>query len=342
MTLLRGKSYMTNLKILMMTDMPWDKNLGGPRAQMALADEFRKKGHIVEKFDYYDAFPQAKMTPRYKQNQAELSANIKHPYYRFKALYRTLIQPNFSKKAKEFVRVNANRFDIIDARESNLPFTKRELKFNGLLVARSVGLYAHHCQFFELERIKWPSANKGNVVARHLRSWRQKKLEPDYSRSLEICDLINVPNKDEFAYVNNVLGLGDKCVVLPYGLTCKQQKNFAPCAQSLVERFSKKTVVFVGRWGASKGAMDWAKIINKVRTKVPEVQFLFLGTSHDHERVLADLNIQNNAWLKIIPHYDNEYLPKLLNSAAVGAFPSYIEGFPYAVLEKLACGIPTI
>lgn len=44
----------------------------------------------------------------------------------------------------------------------------------------------------------------------------------------------------------------------------------------------------------------------------------------------------------IIPNYDSTELPELLSDVTVGAFPSYIEGFGFAVLEKLACGIPTV
>lgn len=37
------------LKILMMLHMPWERNLGGSRVQLELAEEFIKLGHEVEK-----------------------------------------------------------------------------------------------------------------------------------------------------------------------------------------------------------------------------------------------------------------------------------------------------
>jgi len=46
--------------------------------------------------------------------------------------------------------------------------------------------------------------------------------------------------------------------------------------------------------------------------------------------------------VRCISTYDPNELPALIGSCAVGLFPSYIEGFGLAVIEQLACGIPTI
>ena len=75
---------------------------------------------------------------------------------------------------------------------------------------------------------------------------------------------------------------------------------------------------------------------------MPSARFLFLGTGLSAEKVLQDLNFPACDWIEIIPQYDSEQLPKLLSGATVGAFPSYIEGFGFAVLEKLASGLPTV
>ena len=57
---------------------------------------------------------------------------------------------------------------------------------------------------------------------------------------------------------------------------------------------------------------------------------------------MADLNLPAYNWIEILPCYNSDELPALLSGATVGAFPSYMEGFGFAVLEKLACGLPTI
>ncbi|MEH2319935.1 MAG: glycosyltransferase family 4 protein [Nostoc sp.] len=303
----------------MILHMPWERNLGGPRVQLELAEQFRKLGHEVEKFDYYDAFP-------------------KHQSSRLGELFR----PSFSVKAKAFVQANAHRFDIIDAHQGNLPFFKQELGFQGLLVARSVGLYAFYDEFTKQENARKAPQKIKTRLRNLLRYWQHRREYPLYPRSLESCDLINIPNHDELAYIRDILGLGNKCVVFPFGLSQERQKAFTEAIQPIEVRLANKQVVFIGAWGPRKGSRDWGEIVMRVKKQVPEVRFLFLGTGFSVQKVLEDLHIPACDWIEIIPSYDSDELPKLLSRVTVGAFPSYIEGFGFAVLEKLACGIATV
>lgn len=304
----------------MLLHMPWDENLGGPKPQIELAREFEKLGHKVEKFDLLDAFP-----------------NMKASHSRI----RELTRPSFSSRAKAFVKANAERFDVIDSHHGNLPFSKTELGFRGLLVARSAGLYALYQQFSAFAEQKWPSQKKGHPVAEFLRRWRTNRDAPGLRISLETCDLINVSNVDEKTCLAE-MGLAEKCVVIPLGLSQEQREKFSNAVRPAAERLSKPKVVFIGSWSPRKGSKDWGEILTRVRTKVPEVRFSFLGTGFDDKTVLSDLGLSSQDWIEIIPRYDNKDLPQLLDDATVGAFPSYIEGFGIAVLEKLAAGIPTV
>jgi glycosyltransferase involved in cell wall biosynthesis len=306
------------INILMVLHMPWDRNLGGSRVQLELAEEWRGMGHHIEKFDYTDAFP--------RSNPSILTG---------------LTRPSFSVKAKAFVRANAHRFDIIDAHQGNLPFSKAELNFKGLLVARSVGLYALYEKFFKIERQQFPQKSLKIRLYNSLFRWRQTREFPLYPRSLQACDLINLPNRDELAYVGDVLGMGDKAFVFPFGLSKQRQANFAKARQPAKLRLAKPVIAFIGTWSPRKGSRDWKEIIQRVRQQMPNVHFRFLGTGLSIKAVLADLEGQEEA-VEIIPHYDSTELPGLLSDVTVGAFPSYIEGFGFAILEKLACGIPTI
>lgn len=304
----------------MLLHMPWDENLGGPRPQMELAAEFRKLGHRVEKFDLFDAFPSAKKKSR----------------------ILPLIRSSFANRAKAFVQRNADRFDIIDAQQGNLPFSKDDLGFKGLMVARSVGLYAFHEQCVQFVKTKWPSNEKGKAIVRIIRSWHKRRESPYPQNSLENCDLINVPNRDELIYIRDVLGLGGKCKVFPFGLTPEQQNEFASEICPARERLNNKIVAFIGSWSPTKGAKDWAEILLRIKSKVPDARFLFLGTGLSADKVLGDLNLSCSDCVDIIPQYKNTELPNLLGPATVGVFPSYIEGFGFAVLEKLAAGLPTV
>ncbi|MGA9377416.1 MAG: glycosyltransferase family 4 protein [Phormidium sp.] len=307
------------LRILMIIHVPWNRNLGASRVQLELAEEFQAMGHEVEKFDFFDAFPTGKIP-----------------------LTEKLTRPKFSEKAKIFVQANADRFDIIDAHQGNLPFSKQELGIKGLLVARSVGLYAFYEEFANQERTKWPPKRKRTWIKNWWYSWQSKGENIKHLRSLQTCDLINVPNYDELAYVRDVLHLGDKCFAFPFGISAQRQKAFSKAVQPAAVRLANQQVVFIGTWSPRKGAREWGEIIKRIKAQIPEVRFLFLGTGFSAEKVLADLNLPADDGIEIVSQFNSEELPKLLSGATVGAFPSYIEGFGFAVLEKLASGLPTV
>ena len=95
-------------------------------------------------------------------------------------------------------------------------------------------------------------------------------------------------------------------------------------------------------WSARKGAKEWGQIIQRVRARVPEARFLFLGTMVEDHLVLEDLNLGVPDFLELVPHFEPDELPRLLADCTVGAFPSYVEGFGLAVIEQLAAGLPTV
>ncbi len=294
--------------------MPWNPNAGGSRVQMEIADEWRAFGHTVEKFSQEDAYPQG--SPRLGW-----------------------LRDDFPQRAKVFVQQHGHQFDIIDAHQGNLPFSKRELGFRGLLVARTVGLYVFVDEFLKLER-QWRSRKfspKGLLV-----EWMQHRNARNYPRSLHHSDLINVPNHDELVYLRDEMGLGAKTVVFPFGLSAQRQTNLAAASRPAPDRLRHQEIVFIGGWQLRKGSRDWGDIIRQVRDRCPHARFRFLGTGVGAERLLQDCGLPACDWITVVPSYDSSELPQLLSNATVGAFPSYMEGFGFSVLEKLAAGIPVV
>ena len=318
------------LRILMVLHMPWDINLGGPQTQMRLAEEFIKQGHRVHKFDYFDAFPYLKWIPSKLLRLAKL------------------LSPLFSTQAKYFIQNNSNDFDVIDAHQGNLPFSKKELNFQGLLIARSAGLYAFHQDYKKsikntsesISTCKNISYIKNLIIQAEKK--KQESEDENYLPSLEQADGIIVLNRDEYDYVQNKLNKGYKCQPIPNGLTQEQHLSFSKFAQKPNIRLQNKKIVFIGHWCHGKGSGDWREIITKVRNQVPSCHFLFLGTNISKIAILQDLQFSSCDWLTIIPKYNNKELPLLLADATIGAFPSYVEGFGIAVLEKLSSGLPTV
>jgi glycosyltransferase involved in cell wall biosynthesis len=306
----------SQLRILMVMDMPWHRNLGGPRVQIELAQEFAARGHVVEKFDYFDAFP------------------------RSRTRVGTLLAPrSFCARARDYLRRNASRFDVVDAHHGNLPFSKRELEFPGLLVARTGGFFPFYRDFERCAKRRWPERARGKLLARPLRWWGGFRIAPIYRRSLEAADLVFLQNAEEYRYVSDVWGFGEKSLVLPCGLSNARAESLATARR---RTSATQEIVFIGYWSLRKGSADWAPIIARVRAQLPATRFALLGTAFTSKYVLRDLDLSSGEGVRIVPSYDSAELPLLLSRGTVGAFPSYIEGFGIGVLEMLAAGLPTV
>jgi glycosyltransferase involved in cell wall biosynthesis len=297
----------TPLRVLMVLHLPWDRNLGASRVQLELAQEFQVRGHLVEKFSYTDAFTH---WPR-----SQLHAVLRQP---------------FASCAKQHVMSMANRPDVIDAQQGDVPYRKTDLGFGGLLVARSSGLYELYRQFQLYERRRWPSRIRGTLPGRALRRWQSWGEAARQRRSLECADLIIALNEDERAFIDYELGLGEKSVVIPNGLAHDRFGELEAASAPPDSRVSNPLVAFIGYWSARKGSQDWGSIIRAVRAQVPDARFLFLGTGRDEAAVLRDLALEGSDGVRVIPSFDSDELP------------TSIEGFPIAVLEKLAAGLPTV
>jgi glycosyltransferase involved in cell wall biosynthesis len=278
-----------SLRILMIVHLPWERNLGGSRVQVELADEFRRLGHVVEKFDYTDAFPRQPTTRIGK-----------------------LLPRDFSRHAKAFVRANAARFDVIEANQTDLPFSKRELGFDGLLVARSAGLKPMYAEFLEQARRRWPTQKKGHPIAEIVREWNNRRHLRLVEPSLRAADLIIVPNRDELSYISGVYGIGVKCVRMPFGLSVAQHETFARTADYPAVRLTSKQVAFIGSWDCRKGSEDWPSIVRAVLARVPDAKFLFVGTGRSREWILGYLGHELGEKVEVISKYVNTDLPMLL------------------------------
>lgn len=310
----------TPLRILVIVNLPWDARLGAIRVWIDLAEQWRAQGHTVEKFSLSDAFRDARAT------------RVKF------ALRQTL----FPRRAAEFVRQNAGRFDVIDALIGTLPFSKHELGFRGLLVARSVGLYLLYEQFEQSVAQRWPQTPKGRLSGRLLYRATSRRLSEASRRALREADLVNVPNEEEATCLRKAGFVAGQIIVQPYGLTSTRRRALAEAAAAPETRLAEQRVCFIGMWGPRKGAYDWAEIIERVLREVPKARFRFLGTMIDDAAVRSELGPRNAEAVELRSTYDPDDLPALLSDCAVGAFPSYVEGFGLAVIEQLAAGIPTV
>jgi glycosyltransferase involved in cell wall biosynthesis len=314
----------------MVIDTHWTRDLGAPRVQLELAEELRTLGHQVDKFSFEDAFPR-RTAPR--GHPGGLATRL-----------RTHLASNlsFAERAAAYVRSHAGSFDVIDANQADLPFPKQRLGFAGLLVARSVGLLSAYEAFERFAATRWPEPWSGRQLARRwLTSPGRRRRLRDAARSFRCADLINVSNGDDLKTVSDTMGFGSKVVTFPFGLAEARRAAFLGQRRSAQDRLAARTVAFIGAWNSRKGAKDWPRIAERVLARLPDARFLLLGTGHTPEYVLHGFPPAVRPSVAVVPGYRSDELPGLLAPVTLGAFPGYLEGFGFAVLEQLAAGLPT-
>ena len=309
-----------SLRILVIVDLAWDARLGAVRVFMALADAWRAAGHQVTKFCLGDAFPRPAQS-------------------RVVAALRQLL---FRRKAAAFVRQHANDFDVIDSLLGTLPLPKNRLRFNGVLVARSVGLYRLYRKFDRFAAERWPNQSRGKLLGRIFYTFLNQRLFRASEDAVRHCDLLNLPNETEIDSVREEIGSSKPAIVFPYGLTAEQRRALREAAASPQVRHARRKVAFIGMWSLRKGAKDFGRIIRCVCESIPDARFIFLGTLVEDRQVLSDLALPKTDSIELVLQYHREELPELLTEVTVGAFPSYAEGFGLAVLEQLAAGVLTV
>ncbi|HJT82397.1 MAG TPA: glycosyltransferase [Chthoniobacterales bacterium] len=306
------------LRILSVLNLDWNPHLGAARVYLELGEHWKAAGHTVEHFSFSEAFPR------------------RHQSSREYALRRLM----FPRRARAFIKANHGRFDVIDALAGSLAASKRDLKFDGLLVARSVGSHWLYNEFDRDVAKRWPDQRPGTWAGRMFYGAVDRYLTSVCVAAVRHADLVNLPNTDEANDLRKRIGNLGPIIVQPYGLTSGQRGELA--VGNAQQRLGHKTICFVGMWGPRKGSRIWGEIMRRVRARIQDAKFCFLGTMVSHDQVLRDVGDEFAADIQSIPEFAPAELPKLLGRCAVGGFPSYVEGFGLALVEQLAAGVPTV
>jgi glycosyltransferase involved in cell wall biosynthesis len=99
----------------------------------------------------------------------------------------------------------------------------------------------------------------------------------------------------------------------------------------------KGLLLFVGRLSPEKNL----PLLVDAAAQVPGVRVQIVGDGPERARVAA-LASARGVRIEFLGTVDNVRLPPLLNQAEIFVLPSRYEGHPKALLEAMACGMPTV
>lgn len=245
----------------------------------------------------------------------------------------------YSEALKKYLEENSCDYDVILYEHVTLPYPRSAFSEKTLMVARPALL------LFHLEKINIPIKKK---LKTHIKDFLlcnpgQRTLKRNIANSLitlQQADLIQALNNDDKAEIISRGVASEKVIVVSNGIDRGRRAFFD--AVSVIPPAAPK-IAFVGTFDFRKGALDLPKIVDLISASIPQIKFRLLGTSglyRTEEKILKFFPKRLRRYLEITLSYPAHELPRLLSDCSVGVFPSYLEGFPFGILEMLSASIP--
>lgn len=134
-------------------------------------------------------------------------------------------------------------------------------------------------------------------------------------------------------YVNEIFDLGDKVRII-----------YNPCTSEVSNKTyqKKKQILYAGTVNARKGYVDMIKAFAKIANRYPDWKIVFAGNGEvkQGEELAKDLKIERQA--VFLGWVSGDAKDKVFKESEIFCLPSYAEGFPMAVLDAWAYGLPVI
>jgi glycosyltransferase involved in cell wall biosynthesis len=241
---------------------------------------------------------------------------------------------------RQYLQEHAAEYDVIDYDHEYLPYSRSEFHRQTLFVARSV-LLLHHFSKIQIPQERTWKSKLHSLIKKNDDNYFDKRIKAAHLTMCE-ADIINVSNDKDYDELVQSGIAKEKIHILPFGISNIRRPLFDGISSSLP---TNPIVAFVGTFDPRKGSVEFSEIVKAISTQIPQVKFRLLGTAGLYQtkaEVLSQFPTHLRNKLEVIPHFSPEALPNLLASCSVGIFPSYIEGFPFGVLEMLAASIPVI
>jgi glycosyltransferase involved in cell wall biosynthesis len=195
--------------------------------------------------------------------------------------------------------------------------------------------------------IEIPPLPKLRFRIKHLvtKRYRRKQHLARANHSLGVFDnstyTIVLNDWDKQVLVDNGINR-ESIAVIPNGIGRKAKVLFDV---KISRCMYKPKIAFIGSFGPRKGAADMPAIVARTVEKIPDARFLLLGTLgifRTREEVLSMFPRRHRGYIDVVPSFERENLPALLESCTIGIYPTYWEAFGLGALEMMAAALPVI
>lgn len=108
-----------------------------------------------------------------------------------------------------------------------------------------------------------------------------------------------------------------------------------------IEIFNNPVVITAGSLTRQKGHWHLIRTLKKVKEEVPDAMLVILGQGNLEaylKKLTKDLGLEKD--VHFLGYKKNPF--KYIGRSTIYAFPSLFEGFPNALCEAMACGVPVI
>jgi glycosyltransferase involved in cell wall biosynthesis len=244
---------------------------------------------------------------------------------------------------------------------------RRTLKTFELVYVNSIWNYpavvtTHYCIQYRKPYIIFPHGMlyPYMLAKKAWKKWPYHRLV--VKRSLQNAAAINYTTMDEAEKCHSFLGLDSKFFIVPNGIDLSEF-NSLPSRENLRKRYHiakyKKIILFLGRIHWKKGLDVLIDAYIRLAKKRNDVNLLIVGPDEEGYGEKIKKLIRKNGLEYVDNGLGNEYYEadsritftgmltgqaklEVLAGSDIFVLPSYSENFGMAVIEALACGIPTI